>query len=368
MPAREKILPLTSLRFFAALFVVLGHTQNSSGIAGNFLAISFISVGFFFTLSGYILSHVYLRRPGGVDRGKFWRARFARIYPLLIASLALDFPALLQAELSRNKVAIALMKSGVVFTGNTLMMQVWKVSLRQINNPSWSLAVEAVFYLLFPIAGCWLWKLKDSLSIPLAATFYIVAMSLTSIAVRAHINPDLIMYNPIFHLHEFFIGILLAKWHFKVLADERAGQRIQLAAPWMLIAAAIIFAVAVIEYKNLPFYHLKDGMLIPLSIMLILGSSSGYRLVEATLSLRWLVVLGEASYGLYLIHIPIWHAFTRMSLGHSRSEYLGYLAFTLAASVCSFYFLETPARKWILGQSSSQRFKDARALQAAPLQ
>ena len=62
----------------------------------------------------------------------------------------------------------------------------------------------------------------------------------------------------------------------------------------------------------------------------------------------WLVVLGEASYGLYLLHIPLWHIFGLNYLTASPIAYMLYIATALAISVLSFYFFETPVRRRIL--------------------
>ena len=61
---QSKILPLTSLRFFASLYVVLYHTmarvfvhsRDLSTLHGRILDLGYIAVSFFFTLSGYILA------------------------------------------------------------------------------------------------------------------------------------------------------------------------------------------------------------------------------------------------------------------------------------------------------------------------
>jgi peptidoglycan/LPS O-acetylase OafA/YrhL len=68
----EKIHALTSLRFFAALYVVSYHTIHASSflprisgtIVDKVVSLGYVSVSFFFLLSGYILSMVYLRRGG----------------------------------------------------------------------------------------------------------------------------------------------------------------------------------------------------------------------------------------------------------------------------------------------------------------
>jgi peptidoglycan/LPS O-acetylase OafA/YrhL len=106
-PAPAKIHALTSLRFFAALYVVCFHALSvasflpsirSESFLGRWLGLGYTSVSFFFLLSGYILGVVYLRRGSPVALGAFFRARFARIYPLLFLSLVVDIPYFFNQE------------------------------------------------------------------------------------------------------------------------------------------------------------------------------------------------------------------------------------------------------------------------------
>src|SRR5689334_3784923 len=83
--------PLTSLRFFAAFWVVLFHYWRhlDVGFTSPIVQRGYLGVEVFFTLSGFILCHVYL---SSVDEGRFrygsflWN-RLARIYPLHLAAL-----------------------------------------------------------------------------------------------------------------------------------------------------------------------------------------------------------------------------------------------------------------------------------------
>ncbi len=94
----QKILPLTSMRFFAALYVVfyheLTHTAELAGSHGffeRFCSLGYVSVSLFFFLSGFVLAIAYLAgKP--MDVRRFLVARFARIYPLLFACLLFDLP------------------------------------------------------------------------------------------------------------------------------------------------------------------------------------------------------------------------------------------------------------------------------------
>jgi peptidoglycan/LPS O-acetylase OafA/YrhL len=57
------------------------------------ISLGYVSVSFFFFLSGYILSVAYL--SGGHNfpsKANFYSARFARIYPLYILTIILDTP------------------------------------------------------------------------------------------------------------------------------------------------------------------------------------------------------------------------------------------------------------------------------------
>ncbi|HMO42348.1 MAG TPA: acyltransferase, partial [Phenylobacterium sp.] len=70
MSDAEHIRPLTALRFFAAMWVVLFHYWPALGLAGAPLAVAkgYLGVELFFILSGFILCHVYRSE---VEAGRF---------------------------------------------------------------------------------------------------------------------------------------------------------------------------------------------------------------------------------------------------------------------------------------------------------
>src|SRR5215470_13833933 len=93
---RPRLNALTTLRFFAALHVVLFHMRvvgvlpNGPWWYQNFASIGFVGVNFFFFLSGFIL--VYTYDGPALSAKNFWRARFARIYPAYLLSLVAAAP------------------------------------------------------------------------------------------------------------------------------------------------------------------------------------------------------------------------------------------------------------------------------------
>jgi len=123
-----KLHALTSLRFFAALYVVLYHTLGSalpwlvqSTTGTRVLSLGYLSVSFFYLLSGYILGMVYLGGGKSVPKKNFYIARFARIYPLFFLTLLADAPNLLLTRAANYGWLTAIGETSVTFVGNMLM-------------------------------------------------------------------------------------------------------------------------------------------------------------------------------------------------------------------------------------------------------
>jgi peptidoglycan/LPS O-acetylase OafA/YrhL len=346
----HKILPLTSLRFFAAFYVVLFHTGipfiHTFGVTGNWLGTGYISVSFFFVLSGYILAFVYLIQRNSINKSRFWAARFARIYPLFFISSTIDTNYLLHDRIVRQGVRVAVLKTAITYLANLFMLQAWILKLRGINDPNWSLSVETCFYLLFPWIGKAIWRLTTKPSIIAGVLMYFFSMSSVWIAYHHGISQDVIKFNPLFHISEFSLGILLAKWH-ATLNSCYHHQLNRASLSMSIIGTSCLIVILKFSYI-FPMLLLHDGLLFPIFGCIILGLASGNNLITQALSLPFLVLLGEASYALYLLHIPIWHWMIQLDLARYTSTYPLYLAMCIILSIFSFYKLEVPLRKIIL--------------------
>ena len=342
--------PLTSLRFFAAMYVVLFHTAPvmqqkplpQSWLAA-FLSKGYVSVSFFFLLSGYILAIVYLREGRPVQARRFWAARFARVYPLLFAALLLDLPRFLHYELSRHALAQSLLNTGAMLSADALLLQAWSMRLQGLDAPSWSLSVEALFYALFPVLGWALWKRRRE-QIAGTALFLYAGGQCGIYAVSHALPPSITLYQPLLHLPTFLLGICLAKWQgFEGRVNGSPGTVRLYSA---LIAAVLLCAAALLGH--LPYVLLQDGLLAPVFAALIWACSYPGTHIARWLSAPWLVLLGEASYGLYLVHMPVLGYFARLGGPLTGLFYAVYLAASISLSVLSFRFFEAPTRRWIL--------------------
>jgi len=356
--ANPKIHALTSARFFAALYVVLFHTKwgvSRDSALDRILDLGNFAPHFFFLLSGYILSIVYLQRSKDVPKRKFFVARFARIYPLYIASVLADAPFAVLARIGRYGLKVAIERVLLLMTASTFMMQMFLPTLTIINIPSWSLGIEAVFYISFPFLGPWLWKSGER-TIAAAAIFLYATSVLLSWAIASKRTVDVRGFDLISFIAIFALGILLARWHAlgtsstnsnRVILNNDSGP-----IGWIVLLATFVFAM-VVAWANpwLVRVGINSGFVLTpvyMSIVWILAETRilPVRLLEA----KWLVVLGEASYGLYLIQLPILHLFERSHLSGTLWNYPLYLGTCITLSVLSFYYFETPTRKWILSR------------------
>lgn len=346
----SKVHALTSLRFFAALWVVLYHSfqwnREGSNLLSHVLDMGAASVSFFFFLSGYILSFVYLQNRQAVDRRRFYVARFARIYPLFVATMLCSVPFLLAERIGKYGVAAAIEKTAVTLMGNLLMLQAWVLNLRGLDNPNWSLAVESVFYALFPVVGFWFWRRTRGQSIWLGLGLWVASVAIV-VEATPHLLRDVVLYNPLFHVPTFLVGIVFARLHLKPSGTVGKWPRSMKFAGLLAVLAAGAGALTLWGHL-LPETVLRDGAMVPLYCVLIGILSMGEYWPAKLFSARWLVVLGEASYGLYLIHIPVLQVWEALHLADKMIFYPLYLGGCIGLSVLSFFWFEAPARRAIL--------------------
>jgi peptidoglycan/LPS O-acetylase OafA/YrhL len=153
---------LNSLRFVAALFVVIGHiplNQARLGLPHPAYGALFFrgapAVSFFFTLSGFLITYLLLeerRRTGDIEVQSFYMRRVLRIWPLYFAVVFAGlffYNVLLPAAGVQYKVLYSLPLAVLLYSFflPNLMNSLYTVG--GILNPSWSIGVEEQFYLFW---------------------------------------------------------------------------------------------------------------------------------------------------------------------------------------------------------------------------
>jgi peptidoglycan/LPS O-acetylase OafA/YrhL len=382
---REYLRPLTGARFLAALVVVLYHAAFSFGIQlplttweTALLVRGNLSIDFFFLLSGFILSYGYVAKDGSMHGSAraFWVARVARIYPVYLLGLLVD----LVPYLVRPHHVHVLVAMGIT---SPLLLQSWlPLSLpatESWNGPGWSLSNEAFFYLLFPLLLYLLSKYSRR-ALLIAGVLSWLAIELLPFAVillgtrgmRYNLSAEwigVIYYNPVVRLPEFVLGMVVG-----VLFTRRRGSFYlpAFACDFLLVALTSYLIFVLLELRTFPVASYPLMPLIApsfLCTMLLLASSRG--LTASILGSRLFVALGEMSYGVYILHVPIWECLALLGLPHTLWGWtlLPYLAIVLALSALSYYVVERPTRRWIrsLWSHRQQRAHDVQRLTAVPV-
>jgi peptidoglycan/LPS O-acetylase OafA/YrhL len=361
----SNIYALTSVRFFAAMLVVFHHTvmlflpalykelsvnAPHSFLTGLLLKLP-VSVNFFYLLSGYVMSLVYLCDGQPVDTQVFFPARFARIYPLYLLTLFLDAPFLLFEKIHRYGMAMGTVKTAAVFAAKSVLLQGWYPRwLAGIDTPNLTLTAETVFYLCFPLMGPQLWKLRGARIGTTALCLWIVGLLL--VICGRHILPAISVVAPIYHLPTFAVGVLLARWHALYRTSHRTGEsagestpiRPQTACAVLALAATAIAAVAVAAAKYSMVDVLYAGLLTPVFAGVIWSLSAVATPFSRMLCADWLIALGNASFAVYLLHTPMAHLFEYLHWNSHPAMYAVYLAALVGLSLLSFTYFETPLR------------------------
>jgi peptidoglycan/LPS O-acetylase OafA/YrhL len=377
--AAAQLPALTSLRFVAALGVLLLHYRDLLGALPDWVLRGVIGgqhgVTFFFVLSGFILSYRYQDWFGGgkVTAASYWafaRMRVARLYPIYIVGLLLDTPW----HLIERAQAGQLMGQGPTWWASWLLnlvgLQAWVPAVpfaMYWNTPAWSVSAEFFFYAGFPFVCAWLARRRWTRGRLVAAFTATVLSGIAlyagviyalnyGVRVEAQTQYITLVYNPLLRYSEFFAGCLLAQWFLHLrgpkAADPRAGLRLR-------NAAIVVSVVAIGARVWMPDYtgpsqwwwlldvSVKYGVFILPFAALIGAVASGPTFLSPLLERPWLVLLGEASYSLYIIHWPVTTVIRQGWLGPLDKPVLHALLMlgTIAASVLCYRLIELPWRK-----------------------
>lgn len=375
---REHLRPLTGMRFLAALGVVLVHAEliwgilpqlPTSSIAFVMLAHGNLGVDFFFLLSGFILSYSYVETDGSLrgSRRAFWVARIARIYPIYIIGLLID----VVPNLVRQNDVHARILAGIT---SPLLLQAWVPGISDAvswNQPGWTLSNEAFFYLLFPFllpllsrrAPFTLFRLIV-LSWGIFGILPIALYLLGTGGGQRTLSSEwltAILRNPICSLPEFLIGMAGGLLFIRAKRSMFSYRFSFYGLPTLLVASCLVlFLPGANRYPSAPF-------IVPFFLLIIVLLAASRGLIAAILSSRLFVELGELSYGIYILHEPIWGWFSLLGITHIFSGWIPsllYLTTLLVISVLSYHFVERPLRRWIrsLWSRRQERAKDLEIL------
>lgn len=380
---------MTPLRGIAAILVVMYHSnvfiypminENTT----PFISLGWIWVDFFFVLSGFILSHVYNDpfQEQVTKKGyqKYMIARFARIYPLhiftmiwaiLIGIAILQTPRALGPWESFFQVIFNF--KFVIPTSLLLLQGMHLHPMAPLNSPSWSLSTEWWMYLIFPFLVAPIQKFKDKhrpiMLLTLIALYVLLKYYLVPTFGRQMGNQMGTTINTItdFAFIRCIAGFMLGMLVYEYFRSDWNKSFFGSTETFLVLGFGLFASL---------YLGVNELLIVAFFPLIILSAAFNTGSVSKTLSKILWQRIGDWSFSIYMVHIPInysfhWLAakwgpfvpegvFTRGAPNYAIGwlYFAAYLTVTLLIASQTYRWIEVPSRDYI-NQRFSNRAKKA---------
>ena len=363
---------LTGLRAFAAAWVVLFHGSaifaTWAPISAKLLPITgvgFLGVDLFFALSGFILCHRYLDKLGSqfslVETREFLCLRIARIYPVLVFTLAVFVVYVgILAILGTNtgwdpKLPVSDIPE------NLLLIHAWFNQPASWNVPSWSVSMEWLAYLTFPIMALVLFRIACSKHVVIWSMLFVTVVN---VPLFLHIVgfwefPTITLYTSpayggivglsVIRLIAGFGGgcvafVLARTWQRSQPEGSSPHRSLTLCVILFTLLAIIMFARSGATEQTTFTWVLSPALVLLVATVGLGGPN------VAILERPFFVKLGIASYSVYMVHWLVYSmvgVLPGVSIGRSLAARID--IGQQAVIVRSFYCLFSVLLCWIVG-------------------
>ena len=351
---------IDGLRALAVIAVMLYHL-GFTWIPGGFLG-----VDLFFVISGYVITRLLLdsiAQSGGLDLRGFYLARIRRLLPALIFMVTTTIIAI--GIWAPDTIKRLLIDTPFSLTGT---INWWLVAKEQdyfesIGRPpllqhTWSLAVEAQFYLVWPLILYFVLKKFGKKHIPIAALSIAAASGITLFLVSLSLDAantskvSHIYFGTDTHSFGLFLGAALAvSWipqNFKITVSKRAQNFIDGVGIFGFIG--ILSTFLLIDESQPTLYKIAfplAGIFGAAIIMSIVHPASRFAPILEFKPLLW---IGERSYAVYLWHWVIFQV-TRPSVDLAGEDWALYalrILIVFALADISLRYIELPVRRGVI--------------------
>jgi peptidoglycan/LPS O-acetylase OafA/YrhL len=300
---------------------------------------AYLAVDFFFMLSGFVLTRSYeAKLRTSLSARRFMEMRIVRLYPLFALGVLVGAARVAGQFLFHSPHAQNPWDAALAFITNILMLPApGPAELYPLNGPGWSLFLELIFNFFLAIA---LARMRSLFILLLCAVAGLVLFCF--ILVTGHSDFGPVWQNFILGIFRagfsFSVGILLARVH--VAEDRRRS----------LLSVLAIFALGVVLIARPTGREwLYDAVCIFLVLPLILWLGTVTELPPPLAKMG--AILGDVSYPLYAIQIPLLKMFGSIFIMRlywpvgAALTVFGVLAFGVAWFLAVFF--DAPVRKWL---------------------
>ncbi|SKB45499.1 acyltransferase family protein [Daejeonella lutea] len=297
-------------RGIAAMLVVMHHLiANSKSHLNyipynNFFNWGFVGVDFFFVLSGFIITYVHFDdlKSDGINSWNFFKKRFIRIYPiywiiaiLFVAVYFINTPQFMVDEgLTMDFTSPPVVK---MLTESFLLLPNPDIRLVGV---AWTLSYEMLFYIVFGICITY----GFGFSRIIAALWVCLILLYTWAKTPGGIYPD------------FFFNILILEFLMGCMVAYFIRSKVVVPAKYImpLLVILLILLTQTMHINGLVFF--RDIVTVTLmGLFFSLITYLAVRFDQTNTSVKFpafLILIGDASYSIYLSHNMLLSALTRI--------------------------------------------------------
>jgi peptidoglycan/LPS O-acetylase OafA/YrhL len=361
---------LTGLRFFAALGVFFYHAASQIYVKSDLWAISGAAVSFFFVLSGFILTYVYIERLPKMGVGQFYLNRWARLWPLHIFLLILVAVYRYPTDFAKDPDFLGKLLANGMLVQSWLPFENWPTTF---NGVAWSISTEFGFYFVFPalllMGRRWFVVTYFALIVAIAAGLYWINGWMQADVENRTFVYGLVYFHPFFRLLEFTSGMLVG--HAFLLGFHRRLERLPAithtlfevaafaALGWFFLASinpgffsprpGIFTNFCIVRQWDAAAAWLAKGAgVMPGAVLVIWVFAWSRGPLAYLFSRAFVVYLGEISFSLYMVHYIVLNQLIRIEGPSPALYFIGSLFVSLGVSSLLYRLIEIPYRDGII--------------------
>ena len=366
----NRVAALTGARALAGLYILALHFgkplfARAPQWAETLRSSGYIATSYFIMLSGFVLTIAYGKKlaDGRLDRRGFLIARLTRLYPCYALALLVMLPLAIVHHWGaatatfgdasvRYKLVTGLAQASMTHVLVPRLVTSW-------NVPGWCVSIEMWFYVAFPLAVTWMASRRARSLVAMLAGLWACAIVISlayTLAQPDGFRPDhdstapwltIFKFTPYTRWPEFFFGCALGALWVRV-PDEARGRRF---ATLLVGGGALATLAILLAGDRIPYTMLHNGTLLPLYGVIVWGLMLDHGPLHRALSIRPLTALGESSYALYTLQVPIvaWLLLAGDRAPNAVDAPFAalMLAVVIACAIAIHYVVEPRAQAWL---------------------
>lgn len=339
-PRADRHHALDLLRGLCALGIAIYHFLDNRKLPAP-ESLGTFGVYLFFVLSGLTMMLVYApdfeQRIDRSDLIGFYRNRAARILPLLVAVSLLSFAVRLGTSSEPVSLHGAGSQLAIAFLTGSGLFGLHMPGLLSNTTGAWSLGIEAVFYLAFPVLCLGFARA------PLRAVAIALAIALVSQHAIIALIAKTAQTDGWEWWRRYCLPLTFAPFFLAGIAIYRLPIRVRSTHAFLATAACLVAIVAISPLTGIEVTRSNPAYL-GLTALAFAAVYFAYRSTLPRLLVGPSKALGNASYALYLGH-PFLLGLTRFPGMPIALEAALYIAISLAAAGLIYRFYEAPMRR-----------------------